>query len=462
MDEVTGGFPFFLGVFGLVVLEVLVGDSTTVQGCQDDLVFIRGRADAVFIAGIDIAATHAGLHVDEVEFHDAGNQTPVFLVEVGAGALLRGQLQIDAGGQRHLVMAVTIVTLALVVELQLPVVVGGSAILLFIGIALVGGSVGVIGDADSIVEIDIAGESTEEVHDAVDTEVVAMFLVLLIARITRAYRDLLIQRHLTHTVDGVVGVVNGLRHTVLSTLHHHAAAEDAAEVSALHGVHRTAGIARADTVLYPIFRIGFAIVLDHPLYAIKDGQHLIGRDGGTYSVGLFGIVGTLLLTLITNLVVGGLAVGEGVVLCQRNLGCDMVVVRAVVGDVQLAVAIDQRQVAVAIQTTDASTTDGDEVAVIDIVDGGGGVAEDGGGVGIHLGRTGRGVTTGEHGIVNDDTFLVDIGLAECSPFCGAGRLVAQRVEGCCRHKVIFSVCVGVANTACGSNLARGIYRGLDG
>ena len=65
----------------------------------------------------------------------------------------------------------------------------------------------------------------------------------------------------------------------------------------------------------------------------------------------------------------------------------MVVVCAVVGDVQLAVAIDQRQVAIAIQTTDTTTADGDEVAVIDIVDGGGGVAEDGGGVGIHHGRT---------------------------------------------------------------------------
>ena len=69
---------------------------------------------------------------------------------------------------------------------------------------------------------------------------------------------LLIERYLTHTIDGVVGVINNLWHTVLSTLHHHAATEHTAEVSTLDGIHQTTCIDRQDTILFPItgFRIG--------------------------------------------------------------------------------------------------------------------------------------------------------------------------------------------------------------
>ena len=58
-----------------------------------------------------------------------------------------------------------------------------------------------------------------------------------------------------------------------------------------------------------------------------------------------------------------------------------VVVGAVVGDVQLAVAVDQRQVTVAIETTGMTGTQGNEVAVVDIVDGGRGIAEHRSGIG---------------------------------------------------------------------------------
>ena len=79
-------------------------------------------------------------------------------------------------------------------------------------------------------EVHIAGQRTEVVHDTIDTKVVAMFLVLVVAGISTTHRCLLVQRHLTHTVDGVVGVVHRLRHTVLGTHHHHTATKDTTEV----------------------------------------------------------------------------------------------------------------------------------------------------------------------------------------------------------------------------------------
>ena len=52
----------------------------------------------------------------------------------------------------------------------------------------------------------------------------------------------------------------------------------------------------------------------------------------------------------------------------------MIVVGAVVGDVQLAVSIYEGQVAITVQSAGMSSADGDEVAVIYVVDGGGGIA----------------------------------------------------------------------------------------
>ena len=75
------------------------------------------------------------------------------------------------------------------------------------------------------------------------------------SQITCNLRVLLVQRHLTHTVDGVVSVVHNLRHTVLGTLHHHTAAEHTAEVGTLDGVQQTASIDRDNTVLLPVFWI---------------------------------------------------------------------------------------------------------------------------------------------------------------------------------------------------------------
>ena len=65
---------------------------------------MRVLTRTMFILGIDIATTHTWLHVDEVEFHDTGDVTPVFLSKTSTGTLLGGQLQIDTRCQGHLVM----------------------------------------------------------------------------------------------------------------------------------------------------------------------------------------------------------------------------------------------------------------------------------------------------------------------------------------------------------------------
>ena len=84
-------------------------------------------------------------------------------------------------------------------------------------------------------------------------------------------RLFLVQRHLTDAVDSVVGVVGHIRHTVLSTLHHHAAAEDTAEVGTLDAVHQTACIDGQYTALLPVagIRIGLPFLGYRVLY--KDG-----------------------------------------------------------------------------------------------------------------------------------------------------------------------------------------------
>ena len=102
-----------------------------------------------------------------------------------------------------------------------------------------------------VAEVDVAGQRTEVVHDVVDAEVVAVDGVGR-RGISGDDRPLLVERHLAHTVDGVVGVVHLLGHTVLGTLHHHAAAEHATEVGTLDGVHQTTGIDGQHTALLPV------------------------------------------------------------------------------------------------------------------------------------------------------------------------------------------------------------------
>ena len=117
-------------------------------------------------------------------------------------------------------------------------------------------------------------------------------------------------------------------------------------------------------------------------------------------------VGTLFDAQITQLIVGCLAAGQGVIGVDAYLFLDIIVVGAVVGDVQTSVAVDEGQVTIAVETAGMACTQGDEVAVVDVVNRGRGVAKHRSGVGIDSGRTRRRVTAGKHGIVDDDALVV--------------------------------------------------------
>ena len=153
-------------------------------------------------------------------------------------------------------MAVAVVALALVVESFLPVVVGGHPVgfASCTGRTLVGSRFGVVGSTHSsaglVAKVNVAGQGTEIVHNVVDAKVVAMHGIF--TGVSANVRFLLVERHLAYTVDGVVGVVNLLRHTILGTLHHHATTPHTAEVGTLDGVHQAAGIDGEHTALLPI------------------------------------------------------------------------------------------------------------------------------------------------------------------------------------------------------------------
>ena len=87
MNEVTRGLPGLLGFITGSICEFLVRNSTTVQCCQDGLVITRITTYAMLILGIDIATTDTRLHVNQVEFHDTGDVTPVFLIKPLTGTL---------------------------------------------------------------------------------------------------------------------------------------------------------------------------------------------------------------------------------------------------------------------------------------------------------------------------------------------------------------------------------------
>ena len=81
---------------------------------------------SVFIFSIDETTTDTRLHVDQVEFYNTCDVAPVFLIKSQVGALyfLRVQLQIYTRGQCHLVQTDTVIALAFIDILFLPIVVG--------------------------------------------------------------------------------------------------------------------------------------------------------------------------------------------------------------------------------------------------------------------------------------------------------------------------------------------------
>ena len=331
-------------------------------------------------------------------------------------------------------------------------------------------------------EIHIAGQGTQEVHLAVDAEVVAMFLVLVVAGICRTLRDLLVERYLANTVDGVVGVVNSLGHTVLGTLYHHTATKDATEVGTLDGVHNTACIARTNTVLHPIrtvvrnpitvrhFCYVWVAIRVQNRYAMtlvvnRDKQQLqfISRDGRCAPVRCFRFIPRFIFilafpdTLVPQLIVCLFARRKSVILINRNLRVNGIEVGTVVGDVQATITIHEGQVAIAIETTGMTRTYGDKVTVIDIVDGGSCITVHEFGIGTHA-STRRSIATGKHGIVNNDTTLCEESFPtnrlrrngiQFSPFTRpcVTLLLCQRVQISCRH-IIACIISNIKSKSC--------------
>ena len=111
------------------------------------------------------------------------------------------------------------------------------------------------------------------------------------------------------------------------------------------------------------------------------------------------------------------------VFADANRFGNRVVVGAVVGDVQLTVAVDQCQVSITIETACVPGSQRNHVTVEDIVDRGRGITKHRGGVGVGRQRAGRCITTGKDSIMDNDTSLIQTFPSSC--IC---RLVPQRIQ----------------------------------
>ena len=101
--------------------EFLVGYSSIVKFRQDDLAPIIMGCHTVLVLGIDIATAKPRLHVDKVKLYHTSDVAPVF--RILAFSALACNLQIDTGGQGHLVGAGTVVAVRLSTLFQLPVII---------------------------------------------------------------------------------------------------------------------------------------------------------------------------------------------------------------------------------------------------------------------------------------------------------------------------------------------------
>ena len=366
----------------------------------------------MLVLGIDIAAAKAGHNVDKVQFNHTRDVTPVGdAVGTLFGALV-DDFEIDTRSQGHLVLARTIVAVALAGMGLLPLEIGSSAVGLISRTCFhIGGT--------HIGELHIAGEVAEVVHHAVDAKVVAMKLIL-IGRVTAVQRRGTVKRNLAHTVDGVVGVVGLLGHTVAGTLKHHTAAPNAHEVGTLEGVQQTTGIDGAEAGFYPI---GCIVITYTRTSTIEEIVVLFRCQLSTWIIILSILVGTMGLTFEFQLEIGTFAVVQFMIFLNGDVVRETIEVGTIVADGQFAEAIDEGEVAVAIETADMLRTDGDEVAVIDVAQGCRDIAEDGVGVDEYLVTTHRHVTAGKDGIVDVDT--CDVQFVPLSSIC---RLVLQGVQ----------------------------------
>ena len=348
----------------------------------------------MLVLGIDEAATHqVFLYVDEVKFYHTRHIAIVFLI---LRTVLGSQFQEHTRGQCHLVGALTLVTVTTGVLRRL--------------IGIIGSTVcrsGTVAINIVATEFNVAGQVTEIVHKTVYSEIVAMSGITARIRIREAcscsYRMLLVEREFTHTIDGIVDVLAHLSHTVLRALEHHTRTKHTTEVSTLNSIQQTTCIDRAETV-----RLEIVLHLIGDSLVAQKIQILFLRQALIFLI-FHAVDGHIVLTLIFQLEVSTLTVREPAVLIDGDGLLQAVIVGAIVGDVQLTVAVNHRKVSTTIDTTGMLGSNGDEVTVIDIVECSCGIAVDGCGIGIGLIIVRRHVTTGEYGIVDVDTaFLLTL------------------------------------------------------
>ena len=369
------------------------------------------RLGVVFVLRVDVAAAHALHDVEQVELDDAGDVAPL-----GVAALLAGfayQFEVYARGECHLVgrRAVVAALLGLVGYFERFPRRGAIAFEAFLG------------RCAHIDHLHVAGQVAEVVHHAVDAEVIAVDGIFCIGVAGGGW--LLVQRQLAHAVDGVLGVVGLLGHTVKGTLQHQSATEDAHEVGPLDGVQQSAGPDGAEALLHPVGVVG--------ILRSRAGEQLfvvLFRQLVANTIALAFFVGTRLLADEPQLEVGTLSVVQCFVLLEGDVVGHVVVVGAVVGDVQSAVSVDEGQVAVAVESAGVLGAYGDEVTVVEVAHGCDGVAEHRLSVDVHLIAARRGVAAGEDGVVYDDAVVV-----QAAPLAGRCALVVQGVEVFHRHIV---------------------------
>ena len=149
------------------------------------------------------------------------------------------------------------------------------------------------------------------------------------------------------------------------------------------------------------------------------------------------IVRTLLQAPVFQLVIGSLTCRENFVLRQCDIICDMIIVCAIVGDVQFAITVHEGQVTITVQATRMTCTNRYQVTIIDVINRCGCVTKQCCSIGKHLVVTRRNVTTGKDGIVDDDTVHI-----QTAPCCSVSGLVLQGVQVGCGD--ILTCLIGVA------------------
>ena len=129
------------------------------------------------------------------------------------------------------------------------------------------------------------------------------------------------------------------------------------------------------------------------------------------------IILTILNTLVAQFIIGLLTFKKCRICLIRHFLLilfleEIVIVRTIVGNVQSTIAVNLGQVTVTIESAYMACTDGDEVTVIDVVNGGCSITIYRRGIGVcifFVGTFCRGISSGKHSIMDNDTVIIGIG-----------------------------------------------------